>query len=113
MRVMLTSADFGIGYELFPVNKRIAAKFERATGTVSVLFQSDWDFPSLAESLGWNSLTAHKRGCSDPGSTDGTITCLGCGRTASYFIVSAQEWLDKHCGVAMQPRGIEVYFEAA
>ncbi len=110
MRVLLTSADFGIGYELYPVNKRFARKYEKETGHESVLFQTDWDFPGLANSLGWNDRTAHKRGCGDPGSTDGTVTCAGCGRGAGHFITAAQEWLDKRCDTVMQPRGIDAYF---
>ncbi len=31
-------------------------------------------------------------------STDGTVTCAECGKTASQFIAEAQEWLDKHIG---------------
>ena len=67
MRVLLTSADFGQGYELTPVNKRFARQYERETGHESRLFQSDWDAPGLAENLGWNMRTAHKRNCPEVG----------------------------------------------
>lgn len=91
MLVTLISSDFGLGYELIPVNQKIATKYERETGNESALFQSDWDFPRLAVMLGWN--MARTRKCNHRG-TDGTIPCLDCGKTAGYFIGAAQEWLD-------------------
>lgn len=110
MKVLLTSADFGIGYELTPVNKRTARQFERATGEESVRIATDWDFPSLAQNLGWNMRKAHKRGCSEPGSTDGTVACRGCGRGASHFIAAAQAWLDKRTDSILRAP-VEYYFE--
>lgn len=86
MRVLLTSSDFGLGYELTPVNKRAAARHAVQTGHESVLFQTDWDFPGLAQSLGWNIAAAHKRNCATIGETDGTLPCPGCGRGAGHFI---------------------------
>jgi hypothetical protein len=107
MRVLLTSSAFGLGYELTPVNKQLARRMEKETGNESVLFQTDWDFPSLAESLGWNIRTAHKRGC--VGQIDGTVTCVHCGRTAGHFIAAAQEWLDKRVDSVIQAQ-VEDYF---
>ena len=108
MRVLLTS-DYGY-YELTPVNKVLAKRQERNTRSESVIFQTDWDRPGLAESLGWNIRTAHKRNCPDVGSTDGTVTCRGCGRGVNHFINAATEWLDKRVDSIMQPIGIDAYF---
>lgn len=76
------------------------------------LVQSDWDFPGLAQSLGWSLLRVQRdedgnvvhlkkvhRGhskvyCQHDG-TDGTVTCPACGITASDFISAAAEWLDE------------------
>lgn len=107
MKVLLTAADFGLGYELTPINKRLLRRLVKATRSESVLFQTDWDFPGLARSLGWNMAATKK--CSHR-STDGTVTCHECGKTASYFIARAQEYLDKRCGSILRPRGIEDYF---
>lgn len=95
MQTMLTIGDYGT-YELTPVNKRLARKWERETGNESVLFQTDWDFPGLARSLGWNGKIGRER-CEHRG-TDGTVNCPDCGITASEFIGAASAWLDKHNG---------------
>ncbi len=108
MRVLLTYDH--LYYELTPVNKIAARKQKKATGDESVIFQTDWDYPGLAESLGWSVTRAHKRGCSDTGSTDGTVTCKGCGRTASHFIAAAAEWLDKRLDSVIQSTAAESYF---
>lgn len=97
-------------YEIWPSNQRLAAKLKRDTGHESILFQLDWDWPRLAENLGWNIVKAHKRNCPDTGSTDGTVTCAGCGRTAGHFIASAVEWLDKRVGNRIRVRDC-AYFE--
>jgi hypothetical protein len=71
--------------------------------------QTDWHFPGLAQSLGW-SLTRVQKGrdgrlrllkrrpthgtfCPHD-STDGTVTCRGCGLTAGEFIYAASDFLD-------------------
>jgi hypothetical protein len=75
------------------------------------LVQSDWDFPGLAQALGWSLLQVQRdregdvvrlkkvhRGHSkvrcEHSRTDGTVTCPDCGLTASDFISAAAEWLD-------------------
>jgi hypothetical protein len=107
MKVYL-SRDMGC-YFLTPVNKQLARKQEKATGHKSIIFQIDWDYPGLASSLGWNMRTAHKRGCEEFRSTDGTVTCPGCGRSAGHFIEKAQEWLDRHCDQVFR-KDVEAYF---
>lgn len=93
-RFTLISSCQGLAYELFYANKRLARKYEKETGHESILIQTDWDFPSLARSLGWN---MKSRNC-DHDSTDGTVTCRSCGKTATHFISKAQDWLDRHEG---------------
>lgn len=89
----------------------------------SVLFQTDWDFPSLAGNFGFclgsvqicrkckriltvqpdcHSFACHdcndKVGqCCDHSGTDGTIDCP-CGVKAGQFISAAREFLDEHDG---------------
>lgn len=73
------------------------------------LIQSDWDFPATAQSLGWSlrrvqrakdgSVRYLKRRPTRGSfcwhdSTDGTVTCQGCGLTASDFISAASDFLD-------------------
>ena len=77
------------------------------------LVQTDWGFPSLAQSAGWSLARVQKRGgrtvamarinrarladgrdCRHQG-TDGTVDCRDCGCTASDFIRAAGEFLDR------------------
>lgn len=93
-----------------PANSYIIYGRDYAPG--GELVQSDWDFPALAQSLGWSLLQVQydregnvvhlkkvypghsKVRCLHSG-TDGTVTCPECGLTASDFIEAAAEWLDK------------------
>lgn len=105
MKVLLTS-DYGC-YELTPVNKKIARKLKRNTGEESLLFQTDYDFPGLARSLGWRGKIGREK-CEHRG-TDGTVNCPDCGRKAIEFITAASEWLDNRCNhVFVKP--VEDYF---
>ena len=108
MNVILTQGDIGGTYELTPANKRIARKLEKQTGHESVLFQTDWDFPGLARTLGWNMKVKGRRNCLHS-STDGTVACVACGAQAGEFIQSAIEFLDKHDGHVFRGKG-EEYF---
>jgi hypothetical protein len=109
--LVFLSSDYGC-YEVTPVNKQLARKQERATGNESVLFQTDWDFPRLAENLGWSLRKVQRKrgaGCHHH-STDGTVTCRECGLTASDFIRAAQEWLNKRTGDVFRA-AMEDYFD--
>ena len=69
----------------------------RAEDGRTELIQSDWDFPSLAQTFGWSlsMVQIPKRGremCFH-GSTDGTIKCSECDVGASRFITAAKRWL--------------------
>jgi len=72
------------------------------------LYQSDYEWPGLARSLGWNltrvqrvrGVTQHlarrpsrATACAHRG-TDGTIDCCDCEVTAGEFIRAAAEYLD-------------------
>ena len=79
----------------------------------TVLVQVDYDFPSLASSLGWSPLSVQRSArhgkrytgpvrfnkepcvtaCLHP-STDGTVDCRECGCTAGDFIAGAARFLD-------------------
>ena len=104
MRVILMHADV-CGYEIGPVSKAMICKMEKATGESTVLVQTDWDYPSLASSLGWRMRSAK---C-EHRSTDGTVDCRDCGKTATEFITEAAEWLDKHEGQVFQNTSADDY----
>ncbi len=110
-RFTLISSDFGLGYELFPASRRLAARYARDSGHESVLIASDWDFPGLARDLGWNGKLGRGDHCSHRG-TDGTVSCPDCGRGASAFISAAREYLDSRCGQSFNdPHGsLAAYF---
>lgn len=78
----------------------------RGRGRDGTLVQTDWDYPSTAQDLGWSlaRVQRHKdggvrwlsrrgKGC-DHGGTDGTVDCLECGITASQFISAAAAFLN-------------------
>ena len=69
--------------------KSLVRELEQHPSGSSVLFQTDWDFPSLARNMAWDMRGGN---CEHDG-TDGTIDC-SCGKTASEFIREAQEFLD-------------------
>ncbi len=110
MRLILLSSDFSLGYELCPASKRTARRLKKATGSETVLFQTDWDFPGLAQNLGWN--MGRTRKCSHE-STDGTVDCRTCGKTAHAFIQEAQEWLDRRVYHTFQGTSADGYIENA
>lgn len=62
----------------------------------SYLVQTDWEFPSLAQDMGWSLRRVQKlKTHCDHRSTDGTITCQECGLTASDFINAASDFLSR------------------
>lgn len=104
MLVHFSQDDFGT-YEIWPVNKRIARKFEEETGHECVLIQTDWDWPGVASSLGWvNKTCTHD--CYHH--TDGTVDCP-CGRTAHTMIQDAGEYLDRMTGRTFRGK-LDEYF---
>lgn len=107
MKVFLTNDGVPCGYALIPCNKRLAKKIERETGDESVIFQTDWDFPGLARSLGWRGKVGRER-CEHRG-TDGTVDCPDCGKTASQFISAASNWLDERLNTVFR-KEVEPYF---
>ena len=107
MNVQL-SKGFAGTYELGPVSERRAKELEDRTGFETVFFQTDWDFPCLARTLGWNGKIGRER-CQHSG-TDGTVTCPDCGKTAPEFIAATVDWLDRHDGHVFRGKGAE-YFD--
>ena len=82
----------------------------------TVLVQTDWDYPGIAGTFGWNIrdcqvLNAGYYGvvCEHRG-TDGTVDCPDCGLTAGTFITSAAEYLAGHQGAEADDPG---YFGGA
>ena len=73
----------------------------------SVLIQTDWDYPGVASSFGWNIADVGDGSCQHE-STDGTIDCRECNVTVGDFITAALEWLDDHHGATADDPG---YFD--
>ena len=84
----------------------------------SVLVQTDWDFPGTARTFGWNIEDVQQAPGEDEdgnelpapphcdhAGTDGTVTCPGCGLTATEFITAAGEWLDANDGATAEDPG--------
>lgn len=69
----------------------------------SILIQTDWDFPSVAQSFGWSIREVQKnnKNC-DHSSTDGTIDC-DCGITVNEFIEAARIYLSNDGMVTEDP----------
>lgn len=75
-----------------------------------LLVQTDWDYPGVATSFGWDISTVNQdRGCNHEGS-DGTIDCDSCGTTADEFIQAARQFLDDNDGATAEDPG---YFTEA
>lgn len=60
-----------------------------------LLIQTDWDFPGVATTFGWQPCHC--------GRTDGTVDCAH--RTASEMIADAVAFLDEHLGESVEDPG--------
>lgn len=80
----------------------------------SVLVQTDYDYPGIARSFGWDMQESQVMQSGYYGqkcqhhSTDGTVKCDSCGLTPSTFISDAAEYLDNNLGKITDDPG---YFE--
>lgn len=73
------------------------APFDKYDEQNTMLFQTDWDFPSLARTFGWDMSKSHnpnQPSCEHEW-TDGTIVCHECGMTPIEFISAAIDYLDE------------------
>ena len=61
----------------------------------SILIQTDWDYPGVASSFGYQPCEC--------GFTDGTVDCEH--KTASEMITDASEYLDEHIGDTVEDPG--------
>ncbi len=86
--------------------------------------QTDWDFPGVARTFGWDMREVQKtldpndfdteeafeaasalvRRC-DHDSTDGTVQCRECGVDAGRFIRAARDFLDENDGATAEDPG--------
>ena len=77
----------------------------------SILVQTDWDYPSLARTFGWNMEDTQVMNASYYGqecghdSTDGTVKCGSCGLTPTTFISDAAIYLDNNLGKIVDDQG--------
>lgn len=78
--------------------------YDTQSETDSVLVQADWDFPGLAGTFGGRLGHGSKLKCTHDG-TDGTVTCPGCGKGASWFIGHAIDYLDENDGATAEDPG--------
>ncbi len=73
----------------------IREPFDKYDEKNTILIQSDWDFPGVARTFGWD-MTKEQiltEACDHSG-TDGTVPCPDCGISVSQMIEAAQEYLD-------------------
>jgi hypothetical protein len=80
----------------------------KSDGSDDLLVQTDYDYPGVASTFGWDIRAS--RGASGWDScphdgTDGTVACPFCGRTASAFINDAGDYLDDHIGASVEDPG--------
>ena len=76
----------------------------------SILVQTDWDYPGVARTFGWDiRMVQQEEGgdCYHSG-TDGTVDCPECGVRADEFMASAYDWLVNSDGETVDDPG---YFE--
>ena len=95
----------------------IVHQIDEETGTYltdekhTVLFQTDWEFPSLAETFGWSLRESQVMQAGyygmfcDHNGTDGTVKCDVCGLTPTTFISAAREYLDANLGKIVDDPG--------
>lgn len=81
----------------------------------SILIQTDYDFPGIATTFGWDKGTIQIIRIGNPDweecehySTDGTIDCPDCGINSLTFIDSAREFLENNDGATVEDPG---YFD--
>lgn len=73
-------------------------------GECLAFVQSDWDYPGLAQSLGWSVTDVAVEAdptCEHDG-TDGTVRCEGCGADAGVFLSAAYDWLHARDGHTLE-----------
>ncbi len=61
----------------------------------TILVQTDWDFPSVAQAMGWRLSDGTENTCPHEG-TDGTVPCKECGATPGAFISAAYDFIREH-----------------
>jgi hypothetical protein len=86
MKITLSRGQGGLWYCLIAEDGR------------EIIFQSDWDYPSLAGNFGYVPCEC--------GRTDGTINCIH--KTAIEMISAAVDFLNEHDGDSVEDPG---YFE--
>jgi len=74
----------------------------------TVLIQTDWDFPPVAQRMGFTLKSDHelcKENCCE---TDGTVNCNICGKSCSDFISEAYDYINDHEGETFEE--LDEYF---
>ena len=79
----------------------------------TILIQTDWDYPGVARTFGWNMGEVQPPLCHedfhcDHNGTDGTVRCPGCNCTPGQFIAAACDFLMDNDGAQADDPG---YFE--
>lgn len=80
----------------------VAEGFDCRNDDHSIVVDTDWDYPSVAQSMGWSlsdyqpELPNYVGPDCQHDSTDGTVTCSECGATAGEFISAAFDYILAH-----------------
>ena len=81
----------------------------------TVLVQSDWDWPAIAQRMQWDMRAVQVQGSGyygfnpcDHDGTDGTVACPDCNLTAAAFIGAAHDHIREHAGESFT--GLDDYF---
>lgn len=80
---------------LVTLERHVCSYILRAEDGRNLLFQTDWDYPSLAAAFGWTLCPC--------GETDGTVDCLQ--YTAADMIAEASIFLDARVGESIVDPG--------
>lgn len=72
--------------------------YDAETGESVAFVQSDWNYPSLAQSCGWSLREVNKQRECEHGGTDGTIDCPECNTKVTEFLSAAYDWLAANDG---------------
>jgi hypothetical protein len=83
----------------------------------SLFVQTDWDYPSIARTFGWDMSTVKRKSADEEeeeskpckhNHTDGTVKCRDCGLEPSDFIAAAYDYLSENEGAIADDPG---YFD--
>ena len=101
-----------VGKILGPKTRSNSARTGRFIWREQSLLNSNWDYPSVAQTFGWSLIEVQVQNtgyyglapCDHLG-TDGTVDCPRCGIKAGTFISAAYDWLANNDGAEADDPG--------